>query len=75
MEFGANIFEEALETLGQSLEERGMQIGVVAIGGGVLLLTKFIERPTHDLDPSEGFRAMMVEALEFFGVTDVEELV
>ena len=50
MEFGVNILEEALETLGASLEERGIQISVVAIGGGVLLLSKYIERPTHDLD-------------------------
>ena len=41
---------EALETLGALLSERGEEIAVLAIGGGSLLLLGVIERPTADLD-------------------------
>lgn len=42
--------EEALETLGELLGERGQHIGVLVIGGGSLLLLGFVERPTADVD-------------------------
>ena len=42
--------EEALETLGELLAERGHSVGVLVIGGGSLLLLGFVERPTADLD-------------------------
>lgn len=42
--------EEALETLGELLAERGHSVGVLVIGGGSLLLLGFVERPTADVD-------------------------
>lgn len=42
--------EEALQTLGDLLEERGQHVGVLVIGGGSLLLLGLIERPTADVD-------------------------
>ena len=42
--------EEALETLGQLLTERGHSAAVLVIGGGSLLLLGFVERPTADVD-------------------------
>jgi hypothetical protein len=42
--------EEALETLGATLERRGMAMGVLAVGGSSLLLLGLIDRPTADLD-------------------------
>ena len=40
----------ALETLGQLLDHQGESYDIVLIGGGALLLTGLIERPTRDLD-------------------------
>lgn len=40
----------ALELAGAHLEDRGLCIEVVAIGGSALLLLGIIERPTQDLD-------------------------
>lgn len=40
----------ALETLGAVLEDRGVRHEVYVIGGGSLLLTGLIERPTEDID-------------------------
>jgi hypothetical protein len=42
--------EEALETLGELLEERGRSIGVLVVGGGSLLLLGLVQRPTADID-------------------------
>jgi len=42
--------ESALTALGEILEDRGLAQELVAIGGGSLLLTGHIERPTADLD-------------------------
>lgn len=42
--------EEALETLGELLQERGQSIGVLAVGGGSLLLLGLVQRPTADID-------------------------
>ncbi len=41
---------EALELAGTYLEDRGITIEVVGIGGSALLLLGVIERPTQDLD-------------------------
>lgn len=50
MAFSSKSLEEALETLGEVLSDRGDEVEVVAIGGGSLLLLDLIERPTKDLD-------------------------
>lgn len=42
--------EEALETLGELLQERGQSIGVLVVGGGSLLLLGLVQRPTADID-------------------------
>lgn len=42
--------EEALETLGDLLDERGQSAGLLVVGGGSLLLLGIIQRPTADLD-------------------------
>jgi hypothetical protein len=41
---------KALELAGSYLEDRGISVEVVGIGGSALLLLGFIERPTQDLD-------------------------
>lgn len=41
---------EALETLGELLESRGIELDLVLIGGGALLLRDLISRPTQDMD-------------------------
>jgi hypothetical protein len=48
--FDATGLEEALQLLGQLLTDRNQPFGVVAIGGGGLLLIGLIERPTKDVD-------------------------
>jgi hypothetical protein len=50
MSFAKASLEEALATLGEVLESRGLTFEVVAIGGGALLLLGVLERPTKDLD-------------------------
>jgi len=45
-----NLLEEALVNLGSALELEGLDVGLVAIGGSALLLLKFIERPTRNID-------------------------
>ena len=50
MAFSSTALSEALETLGELLADRGHTIEVVAIGGGSLLLSNLIKRPTKDLD-------------------------
>jgi hypothetical protein len=42
--------EDALETLGELLAERGQDVGLLVIGGSSLLLLGYIERPTADVD-------------------------
>lgn len=42
--------EDALETLGDVLVERGHSVGILVIGGSSLLLLGFVERPTADVD-------------------------
>jgi len=42
--------EDALETLGELLAERGHNVGLLVIGGSSLLLLGYIERPTADVD-------------------------
>ena len=42
--------EEALETLGELLAERGHSVAILVIGGGSLLLLGFVQRPTADVD-------------------------
>jgi hypothetical protein len=48
--FSTTRLREALELVGDYLEDRGTTLEVVAIGGSALLLLGFIERPTQDLD-------------------------
>ena len=48
--FMAVQLEEALQTLGDLLADRGHSFEVVAIGGGGLQLIGIIDRPTKDLD-------------------------
>jgi hypothetical protein len=48
--FSATSLEEALETLGEVLADRGTSVELAVIGGGSLLLSKLLERPTKDLD-------------------------
>jgi hypothetical protein len=42
--------EEALGTLGELLAERGQEVGLLVIGGSILLLLGYIDRPTADVD-------------------------
>ena len=42
--------EQALETLGRVLEQRGLEYEIVVVGGSALLLMGIIRRPTKDLD-------------------------
>lgn len=50
MNFDAVILEQALDALGQLLEDRRSHYEVIAIGGGSLLLLGQIMRTTKDLD-------------------------
>lgn len=42
--------EQALETLGEVLEARGLSYTLLVIGGGSLMLLGLLSRPTKDLD-------------------------
>lgn len=42
--------EQALNTLGELLADRGESYDIVVIGGGALMLLGLIDRPTKDLD-------------------------
>jgi hypothetical protein len=48
--FTASSLEEALEVLGEVLADQGNSAALAVIGGGSLLLSQLIERPTKDLD-------------------------
>ena len=48
--FGLDSLEDALRVLGEVLEDRGLQLDLVLIGGGALLLSRAMDRPTMDLD-------------------------
>ena len=50
METSNNLFDEALNLVGELLADRGQSYEVVAIGGASLLLLGLIQRPTRDLD-------------------------
>jgi hypothetical protein len=47
---GREALTQALVTLGALMEERGHSYDLVLIGGGALMLSGLIERPTKDLD-------------------------
>lgn len=47
---GPALLDEALQTLGALLEQRGLAFEAVAIGGSGLMLLGLINRPTRDLD-------------------------
>lgn len=68
---------EALETLGELLQERAQQVGVLVVGGSSLLLLGLVERPTADVDvvglsDSDGYTK--ADALPDFLVAAVEEV-
>jgi hypothetical protein len=48
--FSSSSLEDALETLGEVLTDRGLSVELAVIGGGSLLLSKLLDRPTKDLD-------------------------
>jgi hypothetical protein len=48
--FSSRSLEEALETLGEVLSDQGQHAELAVIGGGSLLLSHLLERPTKDLD-------------------------
>lgn len=50
MDIDGQLLEEALRTLGEVLEARGLSYEVVVIGGSGLMLLGLISRPTRDLD-------------------------
>ena len=48
--YSSKSLEEALETLGDVLADQGQHAELAVIGGGSLLLSQLLERPTKDLD-------------------------
>ena len=50
MDLDGLTLDEALRTLGEVLEARGLTYEIVAIGGSALMLLGLIGRPTRDLD-------------------------
>lgn len=48
--FAADTLRAALATLGSLMADRGFAAEIVVIGGGALLLSRQISRPTKDLD-------------------------
>ena len=50
MDIDRRLLDEALQTLGEVLEARGIACELVAIGGSSLMLLGLISRPTRDLD-------------------------
>ncbi len=49
-DMNAQLLIEALETLGELLEERGHRYELAVVGGGSLLLQGLLSRTTADLD-------------------------
>jgi hypothetical protein len=50
MDVSQQLLHEALRTLGEVLESRGLSYEVVVIGGSGLMLLGLVDRPTRDLD-------------------------
>ncbi len=50
MDIDSRLLEEALGTLGEVLEARGLRYEIVAVGGSALMLLGLVDRPTRDLD-------------------------
>ncbi len=50
MDIDRTSLHQALETLGEVLEDRGLAYDLVLVGGSSLLLLGFVTRPTKDLD-------------------------
>ena len=50
MDIDGRHLDEALRTLDEVLEARGLTYEIVAIGGSALMLLGLIGRPTRDLD-------------------------
>jgi hypothetical protein len=48
--FSSRSLEEALKTLGEVLDDQNQHAELAVIGGGSLLLSQLLERPTKDLD-------------------------
>lgn len=78
MEMDRSLLDEALQTLGETLEARGVAYEVAAIGGSSLMLLGLIARPTKDLDavalvengelvPAEPFPPPLAEAIADVG--------
>lgn len=79
MAFQSASLREALEVLGEILTDRGLVHDVAVVGGGALLLSGHIDRPTKDLDVvarvvgdtwmlAEPMPADLVEAVRDVGV-------
>ena len=50
MDIDGQLLDEALKTLGEVLEARGLTYEIVAIGGSGLMMLGLVSRPTRDLD-------------------------
>jgi hypothetical protein len=50
MDINSRLLDEALATLGEVLEARGLTYEIVAVGGSALMLLGLVARPTRDLD-------------------------
>lgn len=50
MDIDRALLDQALETLGEVLEDRGLAYDLVVVGGSSLLLLGLVSRPTRDLD-------------------------
>jgi hypothetical protein len=46
----SNPLEEAIDTLGAVLSDRGLHYELVVVGGGSLMLLGLLDRPTKDID-------------------------
>lgn len=50
MDINSRLLDEALATLGEVLDARGLTYEIVAVGGSALMLLGLVDRPTRDLD-------------------------
>lgn len=50
MDINSRLLDEALATLGEVLDARGLTYKIVAVGGSALMLLGLVDRPTRDLD-------------------------